>query len=73
MEGVELKEEWRDEDFPIPLPEDDSTEADIPDVTDPDRQPGSLEVNGNKVRKKLMAPDLSHAHVSRASPSMLPR
>lgn len=44
---MELKEEWRDEDFPIPLPEDDSTEADILDVTDPDRQTGSLEVNRN--------------------------
>ncbi|XP_055453947.1 BCL2/adenovirus E1B 19 kDa protein-interacting protein 2 isoform X3 [Psammomys obesus] len=59
MEGVELKEEWQDEDFPIPLPEDDSIEADILDVTGPDSQPGSLEVNGNKVRKKLMAPDIS--------------
>ncbi|XP_026978980.1 BCL2/adenovirus E1B 19 kDa protein-interacting protein 2 isoform X1 [Sagmatias obliquidens] len=59
MEGVELKEEWQDEDFPIPLPEDDSIEADILAVTGPESQPGSLEVNGNKVRKKLMAPDIS--------------
>ncbi|KAM7157732.1 BCL2/adenovirus E1B 19 kDa protein-interacting protein 2 isoform 3-T3 [Molossus nigricans] len=59
MEGVELKEEWQDEDFPIPLPEDDSIEADILTVTGPESQPGSLEVNGNKVRKKLMAPDIS--------------
>ncbi|KAK1339102.1 hypothetical protein QTO34_019776 [Cnephaeus nilssonii] len=59
MEGVELKEEWQDEDFPIPLPEDDSIEADILAVTEPENQPGSLEVNGNKVRKKLMAPDIS--------------
>ncbi|OBS77090.1 hypothetical protein A6R68_16447 [Neotoma lepida] len=59
MEGVELKEEWQDEDFPIPLPEDDSIEADILDVTGSDSQPVSLEVNGNKVRKKLMAPDIS--------------
>ncbi|XP_027955926.1 BCL2/adenovirus E1B 19 kDa protein-interacting protein 2 isoform X4 [Eumetopias jubatus] len=56
MEGVELKEEWQDEDFPIPLPEDDSMEADILAVTGPESQP---EVNGNKVRKKLMAPDIS--------------
>ncbi|KAM9062162.1 BCL2/adenovirus E1B 19 kDa protein-interacting protein 2 isoform X1 [Sarcophilus harrisii] len=54
MEGVELKEEWQDEDFPIPLPEDDSIEA-----GGPEHQPGLLEVNGNKVRKKLMAPDIS--------------
>uniref|UniRef100_A0A2K6C6M8 BCL2 interacting protein 2 n=1 Tax=Macaca nemestrina TaxID=9545 RepID=A0A2K6C6M8_MACNE len=59
MEGVELKEEWQDEDFPIPLPEDDSIEADILAITGPEEQPGSLEVNGNKVRKKLMAPDIS--------------
>ncbi|XP_003121517.2 BCL2/adenovirus E1B 19 kDa protein-interacting protein 2 [Sus scrofa] len=59
MEGVELKEEWQDEDFPIPLPEDDSIEADVLAVTGPESQPGSLEVNGNKVRKKLMAPDIS--------------
>ncbi|EPY83070.1 BCL2/adenovirus E1B protein-interacting protein 2 [Camelus ferus] len=59
MEGVELKEEWQDEDFPIPLPEDDSIEADILAVTGPESQPGSVEVNGNKVRKKLMAPDIS--------------
>ncbi|XP_030173916.1 BCL2/adenovirus E1B 19 kDa protein-interacting protein 2 isoform X3 [Panthera pardus] len=56
MEGVELKEEWQDEDFPIPLPEDDSMEADILAVTGPESQP---ELNGNKVRKKLMAPDIS--------------
>ncbi|XP_048960014.1 BCL2/adenovirus E1B 19 kDa protein-interacting protein 2 isoform X8 [Canis lupus dingo] len=56
MEGVELKEEWQDEDFPIPLPEDDGMEADILAVTGPESQP---EVNGNKVRKKLMAPDIS--------------
>ncbi|KAK2103119.1 hypothetical protein P7K49_016975 [Saguinus oedipus] len=59
MEGVELKEEWQDEDFPIPLPEDDSTEADILAITGPGNQPGSLEVNENKGRKKLMAPDIS--------------
>lgn len=56
---MELKEEWQDEDFPIPLPEDDSIEADILAVTGPESQPDSLEVNGNKVRKKLMAPDIS--------------
>ncbi|XP_073922193.1 BCL2/adenovirus E1B 19 kDa protein-interacting protein 2 isoform X7 [Castor canadensis] len=40
MEGVELKEEWQDEDFPIPLPEDDSIEADI--LTGPENQPDDL-------------------------------
>lgn len=28
MEGVEFKEEWQDEDFPRPLPEDDPVESD---------------------------------------------
>ncbi|XP_030892046.1 BCL2/adenovirus E1B 19 kDa protein-interacting protein 2 isoform X6 [Leptonychotes weddellii] len=42
MEGVELKEEWQDEDFPIPLPEDDSMEADILAVTGPESQPDDL-------------------------------
>ncbi|EHB14371.1 BCL2/adenovirus E1B 19 kDa protein-interacting protein 2 [Heterocephalus glaber] len=48
MEGVELKEERQDEDFPIPLPEDDSIEADILGVPGPENQPDSPEVNGNK-------------------------
>ncbi|XP_038276187.1 BCL2/adenovirus E1B 19 kDa protein-interacting protein 2 isoform X3 [Dermochelys coriacea] len=56
MEGVEFKEEWQDEDFPRPLPEDDNVEADI--LAAVGRQ-GPHEVNGNKVRKKLMAPDIS--------------
>ncbi|XP_042709758.1 BCL2/adenovirus E1B 19 kDa protein-interacting protein 2 isoform X6 [Chrysemys picta bellii] len=56
MEGVEFKEEWQDEDFPRPLPEDDHVEADILAATG---QQGQHEVNGNKVRKKLMAPDIS--------------
>ncbi|XP_074090377.1 BCL2/adenovirus E1B 19 kDa protein-interacting protein 2 isoform X2 [Macrotis lagotis] len=59
MEGVELKEEWQDEDFPIPLPEDDSIEADVLAVAGSEHQPDPLEINGNKVRKKLMAPDIS--------------
>ncbi|XP_048960018.1 BCL2/adenovirus E1B 19 kDa protein-interacting protein 2 isoform X12 [Canis lupus dingo] len=42
MEGVELKEEWQDEDFPIPLPEDDGMEADILAVTGPESQPDDL-------------------------------
>ncbi|XP_062439570.1 BCL2/adenovirus E1B 19 kDa protein-interacting protein 2 isoform X4 [Rhea pennata] len=55
MEGVEFKEEWQDEDFPRPLPEDDP-ESDI--LAEAGRE-GEIEVNGNKVRKKLMAPDIS--------------
>ncbi|XP_023414067.1 BCL2/adenovirus E1B 19 kDa protein-interacting protein 2 isoform X3 [Loxodonta africana] len=42
-----------------PLPEDDSIEADTLAVTGPESQPDSIEINGNKVRKKLTAPDIS--------------
>ncbi|XP_028920905.1 BCL2/adenovirus E1B 19 kDa protein-interacting protein 2 isoform X4 [Ornithorhynchus anatinus] len=61
MDGVELKEEWQDEDFPKPLPEDDGIDADTLSATGQGSQPVPcpLEVNGNKVRKKLMAPDIS--------------
>ncbi|KAH0619811.1 hypothetical protein JD844_014099 [Phrynosoma platyrhinos] len=55
MEGVELKEEWQDEDFPRPLPEDDHIE-DLPDPSGRGDQP---EVNGNKVKKKLLAPNIN--------------
>ncbi|XP_053128231.1 BCL2/adenovirus E1B 19 kDa protein-interacting protein 2 isoform X2 [Hemicordylus capensis] len=55
MEGVELKEEWQDEDFPRPLPEDDHVE----DMSDPAGQGDQPEVNGNKVKKKLMAPNIN--------------
>ncbi|XP_069078139.1 BCL2/adenovirus E1B 19 kDa protein-interacting protein 2 isoform X1 [Pleurodeles waltl] len=61
MEGVELKEEWQDEDFPRPLPEDDQIEEDF--LAAPGREshsdPNSLEVNGNRSRKKLSAPNIS--------------
>ncbi|XP_075016386.1 BCL2/adenovirus E1B 19 kDa protein-interacting protein 2 isoform X5 [Calonectris borealis] len=56
MEGVEFKEEWQDEDFPRPLPEDDPVESDILAAAGTE---GEAEVNGTKVRKKLMAPDIS--------------
>lgn len=56
---MEFKEGWQDEDFPIPLPEDDSIEANILAGPGQESQPDSLEINGNKVRKKLMAPDMS--------------
>uniref|UniRef100_A0ACB8E4Z2 BCL2/adenovirus E1B 19 kDa protein-interacting protein 2 n=1 Tax=Sphaerodactylus townsendi TaxID=933632 RepID=A0ACB8E4Z2_9SAUR len=66
MEGVELKEEWQDEDFPRPLPEDDHVEE-LPDATgrgDPS------EVNGHKGKKKLLAPNISLA-LDRSEESVL--
>ncbi|KAM3925006.1 BCL2/adenovirus E1B 19 kDa protein-interacting protein 2 isoform 4-T4 [Leptodactylus fuscus] len=58
MEGVELKEEWQDEDFPRPLPEDDHIEGDF--LSDGRPVPSPVETNGSKkAKKKLMAPNLS--------------
>ncbi|ETE66332.1 BCL2/adenovirus E1B 19 kDa protein-interacting protein 2, partial [Ophiophagus hannah] len=53
MEGVEVKEEWQDEDFPRPLPEDDHMEA------GPAERGDQSEINGNKVKKKLIAPNIN--------------
>ncbi|XP_040198764.1 BCL2/adenovirus E1B 19 kDa protein-interacting protein 2 isoform X2 [Rana temporaria] len=39
MEGVEFKEEWQDEDFPRPLPEDDHIEGDYLSGTDGEGRP----------------------------------
>ncbi|XP_018407784.1 PREDICTED: BCL2/adenovirus E1B 19 kDa protein-interacting protein 2 isoform X2 [Nanorana parkeri] len=61
MEGVEFKEEWQDEDFPRPLPEDDHIEGDYLSGTDREGRPvpSPLEINGSKKKKKLLAPNLS--------------
>ncbi|XP_073474988.1 BCL2/adenovirus E1B 19 kDa protein-interacting protein 2 isoform X3 [Aquarana catesbeiana] len=61
MEGVEFKEEWQDEDFPRPLPEDDHIEGDYLSGTDGEGRPvpSPLEINGSKKKKKLIAPNLS--------------
>ncbi|XP_035409775.1 BCL2/adenovirus E1B 19 kDa protein-interacting protein 2 isoform X4 [Cygnus atratus] len=56
MEGVEFKEEWQDEDFPRPLPEDDPVDSDVLAAAGTECE---AEVNGIKVRKKLVAPDIS--------------
>ncbi|XP_021263294.1 BCL2/adenovirus E1B 19 kDa protein-interacting protein 2 isoform X2 [Numida meleagris] len=56
MEGVEFKEEWQDEDFPRPLPEDDPVDSDILAAAGTE---GETAVNGTKARKKLTAPDIS--------------
>lgn len=51
---MELKEEWKDEDFLIPLSEDDSIGAVILDVIAPHSEPGILEANGKNLYEKLM-------------------
>ncbi|XP_072201869.1 BCL2/adenovirus E1B 19 kDa protein-interacting protein 2 isoform X2 [Excalfactoria chinensis] len=67
MEGVEFKEEWQDEDFPRPLPEDDPVDSDILAAAGTE---GETAVNGTKVRKKLAAPDIS-LNLDRSEESIL--
>ncbi|XP_070762802.1 BCL2/adenovirus E1B 19 kDa protein-interacting protein 2 isoform X3 [Enoplosus armatus] len=57
MEGVELKEEWQDEDFPRPLPEEEELEDELFAGTSEEGDPGNE--NGKKAKKKLAAPDIS--------------
>ncbi|XP_040425456.1 BCL2/adenovirus E1B 19 kDa protein-interacting protein 2 isoform X3 [Cygnus olor] len=79
MEGVEFKEEWQDEDFPRPLPEDDPVDSDVLAAAGTECEAAlafpvldqavyfvscfqllsKSKVNGIKVRKKLVAPDIS--------------
>ncbi|XP_067356881.1 BCL2/adenovirus E1B 19 kDa protein-interacting protein 2 isoform X3 [Channa argus] len=62
LEGVELKEEWQDEDFPRPLPEEEELEDELfsgsSDEGDPATQGYAIK-QGKKVKKKLAAPDIS--------------
>lgn len=66
MEGVELKEEWQDEDFPRPLPEEEE-EEDIQLNNDlftgtsgEGHSAADFAMNtGKKAKKKLAAPDIS--------------
>ncbi|KAM9814689.1 BCL2/adenovirus E1B 19 kDa protein-interacting protein 2 isoform 2-T2 [Syngnathus typhle] len=56
MEGVELKEEWQDEDFPRPLPEEEEElEEELFAGASEEGDP----VNHGKKKKKLTAPDIS--------------
>ncbi|XP_049578170.1 BCL2/adenovirus E1B 19 kDa protein-interacting protein 2 isoform X2 [Syngnathus scovelli] len=56
MEGVELKEEWQDEDFPRPLPEEEEElEEELFAGASEEGDP----VNHGKKKKKLAAPDIS--------------
>ncbi|KAK5599606.1 BCL2/adenovirus E1B 19 kDa protein-interacting protein 2 [Crenichthys baileyi] len=58
MEGVELKEEWQDEDFPRPLPEEEELDE-IFVGTSEETDPGYAVDQGKKAKKKLTAPDIS--------------
>ncbi|KAG8560236.1 hypothetical protein GDO81_014853 [Engystomops pustulosus] len=62
IDDMELKEEWQDEEFPRPLPEETATEEDQePKEDNPsDAPPSTLELCGNRhMKKRLPAPDIS--------------
>ncbi|KAM9495906.1 BCL2/adenovirus E1B 19 kDa protein-interacting protein 2 isoform 1-T1 [Clarias gariepinus] len=63
MEGMEFKEEWQDEDFPRPLPEEGEIHPDEHLFTHSSEEEDSApqyESNKGKTRKKrLLAPDIS--------------
>uniref|UniRef100_A0A673CLW4 CRAL-TRIO domain-containing protein n=1 Tax=Sphaeramia orbicularis TaxID=375764 RepID=A0A673CLW4_9TELE len=59
MEGVELKEEWQDEDFPRPLPEEEELEDELFAGTSGEGDHGYAVNHGKKTKKKLAAPDIS--------------
>ncbi|XP_013859061.1 BCL2/adenovirus E1B 19 kDa protein-interacting protein 2 isoform X2 [Austrofundulus limnaeus] len=59
MEGVELKEEWQDEDFPRPLPEEEELEDKLFAGTSEETDPGYAVNQGKRTKKKLLAPDIS--------------
>ncbi|XP_028286695.1 BCL2/adenovirus E1B 19 kDa protein-interacting protein 2 isoform X2 [Parambassis ranga] len=59
MEGVELKEEWQDEDFPRPLPEEEELEDELFAGTLEEQDPGYAVNHGKKAKKKLAAPEIS--------------
>ncbi|XP_030621932.1 BCL2/adenovirus E1B 19 kDa protein-interacting protein 2 isoform X2 [Chanos chanos] len=66
MEGVELKEEWQDEDFPRPLPEEEEEDIQLDEDlftgTSEEGEPVSQRYGANstkKTKKKLLAPDIS--------------
>ncbi|XP_069505509.1 caytaxin isoform X2 [Ambystoma mexicanum] len=59
---VEVKEEWQDEDFPRPLPEDTGMDS-LCSLTDDDNlsaPPNTLNINGSHRKKKtLIAPEIN--------------
>ncbi|KAJ8413138.1 hypothetical protein AAFF_G00107200 [Aldrovandia affinis] len=65
LEGVELKEEWQDEDFPRPLPEEEEEDLeqelfiDTPGEGEPGTPSYGLNSDKKGKKKKLEAPDIS--------------
>ncbi|XP_040189654.1 BCL2/adenovirus E1B 19 kDa protein-interacting protein 2-like isoform X3 [Rana temporaria] len=62
IDDMELKEEWQDEEFPRPLPEETTPEEDL-DANEEDLSaapPSTLDLCGNRhVKRRLSAPDIS--------------
>lgn len=60
MEGVEFKEEWQDEDFPRPLPEEGDEHLFSETAEDDDSAPQSYDSKGGKnTKRRLLAPEIS--------------
>ncbi|TSM52297.1 BCL2/adenovirus E1B 19 kDa protein-interacting protein 2 [Bagarius yarrelli] len=63
MEGMEFKEEWQDEDFPRPLPEEGEIQLDEHLFThtagEDDSGPQYESNNGKNTKRRLLAPDIS--------------
>ncbi|XP_068168668.1 BCL2/adenovirus E1B 19 kDa protein-interacting protein 2 isoform X2 [Antennarius striatus] len=59
MEGVELKEEWQDEDFPRPLPEEEELDDELFAGTSEEGDTGYAGNQDKKTKKKLSAPRIS--------------
>ncbi|XP_076863589.1 BCL2/adenovirus E1B 19 kDa protein-interacting protein 2 isoform X2 [Brachyhypopomus gauderio] len=76
MEGVELKEEWQDEDFPRPLPEEGDIHLDDDDLFtgtsgEGDSAPQSYgSSSGKRTKRRLLAPDIS-LNLDRSEGSLL--
>ncbi|XP_014345757.1 caytaxin [Latimeria chalumnae] len=61
MESVEVKEEWQDDDFPRPIPEEIGMESsNSPTVEDRASPPNTLNINeAHRKRKTLIAPEIN--------------
>ncbi|KAJ8408251.1 hypothetical protein AAFF_G00256650 [Aldrovandia affinis] len=63
MENMEVKDEWQDEDFPRPLPEDGDMESSCGLTDDRTSPPTSLNVGvggrANRKRRTLVAPEMN--------------
>ncbi|XP_060742386.1 BCL2/adenovirus E1B 19 kDa protein-interacting protein 2 isoform X2 [Tachysurus vachellii] len=63
MEGMEFKEEWQDEDFPRPLPEEGEIQLDehlfSHTLGEEDSGPQDESTNAKNTKRRLLAPDIS--------------